>query len=201
MSILIFWPGVTQIPSIPSSRRRYVEDPLYAIAIGDRLPMNVVTGDANNLSHADMRDGDFVLSRNGTEFKLAAFDETNNIWQLFDTTVTLDSRYVNITGDTMTGDLQINGSLTTGAARIKSTEISTTTATMSDTVEIHFCDGVSAYTLTLPTQVDGKEIKIINKNTGVATLSPASGNIMGESTQVINQYETIILVSDGTDWF
>jgi len=94
-----------------------------------------------------------------------------------------------------------NGGITTGGERIKSTETSTTTATMSDDVEIHFCNGSSDYTLTLPTHVAGKEIKIIGTNSGAVTISPTSGTVIGESSQVLIENETMILVSDGTNWY
>ena len=72
---------------------------------------------------------------------------------------------------------------------------------MSDTVEVHFCNSATAYTLTLPAHTTGKEIKIINYGVGVVTLTPTSGTIIGDSTQTLNQHETAILVSNGTNWY
>jgi len=95
--------------------------------------------------------------------------------------------------------LRVNARLTTSQGRVKSTETSTSTATMSDTVEVHFCDSTTPYSLTLPTNEAGKEIKVINKNTGLVTL--IGDLIMGETSQALNQYDTIILVGDGTNWF
>ena len=71
---------------------------------------------------------------------------------------------------------------------------------MSDNVNVHVCDGASDYTLTLPTHKRWKEIRIQNRNSGVVTLSPTSGTIKGESTQFIAEQESLILLSDGTDW-
>jgi len=81
----------------------------------------------------------------------------------------------------------------------KTLETSTTTASVGD-VEVHICNGSSDYVLTLPAHESGRELRIINKNTGVATLTPTSGTIKGSATEVLNQWESIILISDGTDW-
>ena len=78
---------------------------------------------------------------------------------------------------------------------------STGTDTVSDTVEVHFCNSATAYVLTLPTQVAGKQIRIINKGAGVVTLTPASGTIGGETTQDINQDDVYVATSDGTNWY
>lgn len=106
---------------------------------------------------------------------------------------------VAINGDRLVYDA-VNEYWTPQAQSIKLIETSTTTATMSDTVDVHICNGSSNYILTLPTHVSGKEIRIINKNTGIITLSPTSGTIKGESTQVLYEWESLILLSDGTDW-
>jgi len=81
----------------------------------------------------------------------------------------------------------------------KTLETSTTTASVGD-VEVHICNGSSDYVLTLPAHESGRELRIINKNTGVATLTPTSGTIKGSATEVLNQWESIILISDGTNW-
>jgi len=81
----------------------------------------------------------------------------------------------------------------------KTLETSTTTASVGD-VEVHICNGSSDYVLTLPAHESGRELRIINKNTGVATLTPTSGTIKGSATEALNQWESIILISDGTDW-
>jgi len=112
----------------------------------------------------------------------------------------IQDTFVDVAGDTMTGLLTANGGLTTGGSRIKSRETSTTTATMADTVEVHVCNSASDYTLTLPTHETDKEIRIINKGAGVVTLSPTSGNVKGSPTKTLNQWESLILISDNTDW-
>jgi len=66
---------------------------------------------------------------------------------------------------------------------------------------VHICNGSSDYVLTLPAHESGRELRIIKpKNTGVATLTPTSGTIKGSATEALNQWESIILISDGTDW-
>ena len=101
---------------------------------------------------------------------------------------------------TNAGKVRLGDELTTVGARIKSTETSTTTATISDSVEVHICNGASDYTLTLPAHVAGKEIRIINENAGVVTLSPTSGTIKGSATEMLYEWESLILISTGTNW-
>ena len=97
--------------------------------------------------------------------------------------------------------LKVNANLKTSQGRIKSTETSTGTDTISDEVEIHFCNSATAYTLTLPTNADGKVVTVINKGAGVITLNPSSGTIGGETTQLMNQYDVYVIHGDGTNWF
>jgi len=85
-------------------------------------------------------------------------------------------------------------------AKIKLYETSTTTATMSDAKDVHICNGSSNYVLTLPTHAGGKDIRIINKNTGAVTLTPTSGTIKGGATVILYEWESLILMSDGVDW-
>jgi len=101
---------------------------------------------------------------------------------------------------TNAGKVRLGDELTTVGARIKSTETSTTTATINDSVEVHICNGASDYTLTLPAHVAGKEIRIINENAGVVTLSPTSGTIKGSATEMLYEWESLILISTGTNW-
>ena len=94
----------------------------------------------------------------------------------------------------------LEDTLETDSDRVKSTETSTTTATVADTVEIHECNGTSDYVVTLPTHEADKVVTISNKNTGVATLTPTSGTIFGSSTELLYQYESFVIKSDGTNW-
>lgn len=63
-----------------------------------------------------------------------------------------------------------------------------------------------AFTVTLPAATSGRKI-IIKDSGGSAqtnniTLSPASGSIDGASSFIINNnYQSVDLVSDGTNWF
>ena len=102
---------------------------------------------------------------------------------------------------TNAGEVRLGDTLRTAGDRIKSTETSTGTATVSDTVEVHFCNSATDYVLTLPAQSDGKQVRIINKNTGVVTLTPVSGTIGGETTQLLYQDEVFVATSDNTNWW
>lgn len=118
----------------------------------------------------------------------------NNIKILKLKTDSLDNRYVNVDGDTMTGEFITSG------GRAKNLSTYTDTDTMEDTDEVVVCNKATTFTLTLPTHNSGQEIRIINKGAGAVTLSPTSGNIKGSATKVLNQWESLILISDGTDW-
>ena len=92
------------------------------------------------------------------------------------------------------------GTFQTNKDRVKSTETSTGTATMADTIEVHICNSASAYVLTLPTHKAGKEIRIININSGRVTLTPTSGTVKGSATEYLDVQESLILLSNGTNW-
>jgi hypothetical protein len=79
---------------------------------------------------------------------------------------------INIQGQDLVGinNLNADGTLTTGGSRVKSTETSTTTATISDDVEEHECNGVVDYSLTMPTAVQTKTLSIVNIGSGTVTL-------------------------------
>ena len=81
----------------------------------------------------------------------------------------------------------------------KTLETSTTTASVGD-VEVHICNGSSDYVLTLPAHESGRELRIINKNTGIVTLTPTSGTIKGSATETLYEWESVILISDGSSW-
>lgn len=105
-------------------------------------------------------------------------------------------------GDVAGGDyseFDTDGTLNTGTKRIKSMETSTGTASVGD-VEIHICNSSSDYVLTLPAHEAGREIRIINRNTGVVTITPTSGTVKGETTALLYEWESLILLSEGSHW-
>lgn len=157
----------------------------------------------------------------------------------------LDSRYVNVTGDTMTGGLTIepdtdtltalvvndtdsNNVLTvdtinnrvgigTTAPNSKlhlsgsfSASIETVTAssdTLDETNHIVLCDCTSnAITVNLPTAVgiDGRvyHVKKVDSTGNTVTIDGSSAQtIDGDLTQIIDtQYDSIMIVSDGSNW-
>ena len=114
-----------------------------------------------------------------------------------------------VEGDTITDLLktdagldrvEANGTFKTGQDRVISTETSTGTATMSDTVEEHRCNSASPYVLTLYTHLAGKKTTVINDGAGAVTLTPVSGTIFGESTFVLFTDESIVFGSNGTNY-
>lgn len=94
-----------------------------------------------------------------------------------------------------------SGTFKTLKGRIESAEESTGTDTVDDEVEQHYCNSGSPYTLTLPINILGKKVAIINKGAGTVTLSPASGNIGGSSSETLVQYAVRTIRGDGTNWF
>ena len=131
-----------------------------------------------------------------TRFQVRKGLETNiNATATVNTAITGEPHYA-----TDTAKLYIfDGTTNRPVGITKTLETSTTTASVGD-VEVHICNGSSDYVLTLPAHESGRELRIINKNTGVATLTPTSGTIKGSATEALNQWESIILISDGTDW-
>lgn len=57
-------------------------------------------------------------------------------------------------------------------------------------------------TATLPTAVGnaGKQFTIKNQHTSVLTVATAAGLIDGDATRALAQYDSLTVVSDGTDW-
>ena len=94
----------------------------------------------------------------------------------------------------------VQGSFETDGERIVSTETFTATGTMSDTVEEAIGNRATAHTLTLPAHKVDKRIRLTNIGVGVWTISPTSGNIKGSGTAALNQFESLITLSDGTNW-
>jgi len=103
---------------------------------------------------------------------------------------------------TESGQIQVrnSGAFETAGQRLVSSEILTTTTSMSDTVELAILNSATAKTVTLPAHVVDKRITLTSIGVGVWTLSPTSGNIKGSATATLNQHEDLILHSDGTNW-
>ena len=107
-----------------------------------------------------------------------------------------DANNVVITGGTLSGITFLE----TSGDRVISTEVITTTSAMSDSVEEAICNSATPITVTLPTHKIDKRIRIINKGAGTVTLSPTSGTIKGSPTESLLIWESLILLSDNTDW-
>lgn len=82
----------------------------------------------------------------------------------------------------------------------------TTTATLGDTDSVALCDTTAgAFTLTIPsaTSKAGRRytVKRINGGTNNLTVT-ATGNVDGVASKILyQQFETLVLVSDGTTWW
>lgn len=113
-----------------------------------------------------------------------------------------DADNVLITGGSLSGitSLIVIGTLESDGDRVVSTETITTTSSMANTIEEAICNSASPITVTLPAHKTDKRIRIINKGTGTVTLSPTSGTIKGSPTESLGQWESLILLSDNTDW-
>lgn len=143
----------------------------------------------------------YQLESNTTEDQDAA--RIAAIW----TTGTHAIRASALVFETVTGagalveQVRITGTgLETQGERVVSTETHTVTGTMSDTKERAIGNRATAFTLTLPTHKADKEVRAINIGAGAMTLSPTSGTVLGAATQVLAQRESLILLSDGTNW-
>lgn len=73
------------------------------------------------------------------------------------------------------------------------------TATAQDYLVV--CKGSSAFTVTLPASSVGRVLKIKNAQASNSiTLAPASGNIDGEASYIIESLQSVEVIFDGTDW-
>ncbi len=78
----------------------------------------------------------------------------------------------------------------------------TTTATLSSTEVVALCTG-GPYNVTLPAQSAGRRV-YVKKGSGASaiTILPASGTIDGAASYILSiAYESVELISDGTNWF
>lgn len=111
-----------------------------------------------------------------------------------------------VTAGTANAWLTTNGSGTTSWARGISVLTKTTTYTVLTTDDIIFADTSGAgWTLTIYTPVGNTgnviRIKKTSNDVNVLTVSPAAALIDGSATTTMNtRYETLTLISDGTNW-
>ena len=99
--------------------------------------------------------------------------------------------------------------LTAGVMRRVRTVTAAYTATLEDDVIV--ANGAAPFTITLPTAAaafdtatsTGKQLIFVNRDTDDATIDGAgSETINGATTFVLDvQYETVALISDGTEWY
>ena len=90
------------------------------------------------------------------------------------------------------------------ASLVRTTAAVSTTSTLSN--DVNFCSGgAGGITVTLPSVADGKMISIKKVDSAAGTVTIQRGgtaNIDGATTKALYyQYESMTLVSDGTDWF
>lgn len=106
-----------------------------------------------------------------------------------------DSAYVLKAGDTMTGPI------------IKKTRRITATDTILTTDDVVFCNTATAYTVTLPTGVEGQTLRIINSGTSSNTLTvkPFAGqDLIGiaDNSFLLYDGESLEITYNATDgWY
>ena len=114
-----------------------------------------------------------------------------------------DNRYVNVSGDTMTGPLTINALLATSQGRTANTARVTTTYNVLVTDEVIFCDtDGGAFTITLPAGIEGQHFKIINCGSAGLDLTvdgDGTEKVYGELTQAIPDESVIDLHYNATE--
>ncbi|MEY2828504.1 MAG: hypothetical protein RIQ33_362, partial [Bacteroidota bacterium] len=91
-----------------------------------------------------------------------------------------------------------------GSASFNTRSISTSTATLTSTDHTINYSGTSTSTLTLPsaTGCSGREIWIKNSSSYAVTIATASSQTIdgNSSWSIPNQYETVLFMSDGSNW-
>lgn len=91
---------------------------------------------------------------------------------------------------------------TSAVNKVNAYSAETTGRTLTDTDQVVECS-TGSFTITLPTAVGrtGREFKIINTGTGTITVAAAGGELIcGESTIDLYQWDSIIIISNGTGW-
>jgi hypothetical protein len=142
------------------------------------------------------------------------YDDQGTKTQNYGIKVTGTLSDVTITGNSLAGNLTaaitgisdgINDCVVANNSGVSTVSTITTTTTLSGE-RVVFADATSAaFTVTLPdaTTAAGKrvDIKRINSGSNVVTVGSAGGTIDGASTfSLSQQYESITVVSDGTNW-
>lgn len=80
--ILLFYNQQGATPIVTATRRRYVDDPSYAVAIGNRLPMNVVDSDPSTLPTTGNKDGDVLVGRDTSDqLYVSSFNGETSLWE------------------------------------------------------------------------------------------------------------------------
>lgn len=96
-----------------------------------------------------------------------------------------------------------NGAVTEAKRERTVTAITAATATISN--DINLCNATSnAINVTLPTAATGKMVivKKTDSSSNAVTITGPTNGVDGATTKVLyHQYETMTLVSDGTNWF
>jgi len=100
--------------------------------------------------------------------------------------------------------LTSNGTTWSSAAPPSAAGVLTSTSTNYTALssDDNIVETAAAKTITLLTgATTGKRVGIISENTGQTTLTPAAGNICGQTSITLNgQRDSISLVADGTNW-
>ena len=171
---------------------------------------DAVDVDLTEAAAATIAAGDFLIFLDGGTAGTASKGSVNDVTTLFagDGLVAngaaLDVNVDDSTLEVATDVVQIKDAGVTEVKRSRTVEsVSTTTSITKDIV---LCTaGASGYTVTLPAPVVGKIVivKKVDSAAGVITVSRNSADtIDGSITKALYaQYESITVVSDGTDWF
>jgi hypothetical protein len=73
---------------------------------------------------------------------------------------------------------------------------------LGNTLIVHYCTNTSPLTINLPSAVTASTgFFYIIKNNGTSTVTLSGGTIDGQPTLILNQYNGVKVVSNGTNWF
>ena len=73
---------------------------------------------------------------------------------------------------------------------------------LGNTLIVHYCTNTSPLTINLPSAVTTSTgFFYIIKNNGTSTVTLSGGTIDGQPTLILNQYNGVKVVSNGTNWF
>jgi hypothetical protein len=171
-----------------------------SLGVGNSSGTNLQIDGANRTITTDAI-GPLIIRRGGNFSGITLTDSAGAGTGRWTTSASQPHMWANQGGSTTYAQINNAGDFQTSFGRVVKTNVVTGNTTLDATYHTVICNSASALTLTLPAAASntGREYRIKNRNTGTVTVSGA--NIDGAASLTLSvQYQSVILVSDGTEW-